>query len=73
MNIDVTKLDRARKNLVLVRERLVMKLGSSTTGAQNHLGLLTSVESDLRELDTLYPVEVKTKSTYTKKEASKSE
>ena len=41
------KVERAIANMEAVEERLVLKLSTSTTGAQAHIGLLTKCQSDL--------------------------
>jgi len=50
MMIDQDKLKRAISNMEGVNERLVLKLASSTTGAQAHIGLITQCHSDLTTL-----------------------
>ena len=51
--MDKVKLDRALANLILVQDRLINKYGSSTTGAQAHLGLITKCNSDIEEVKAL--------------------
>lgn len=59
MTIQVEKLERAIRNMEAVEERLVAKLGTSTTGAQAHIGLLTECRSDLAELYKMLPAPAK--------------
>ena len=54
---DEIKIRKAVANLKLVELRLITKLASSTTGAQAHLGLMTSCRSDRAALEELLPSE----------------
>ena len=60
--VNLLKAEKAMKNLTRLRVRLVEKLASSTTGAQNHVGLLTQCVKDMEAmgliLDSLKVVEV---------------
>lgn len=47
------KLNAAIGRLEFVRDKVVQKLGSGVTQAQGHVGVLTSIDSDLKVLKEL--------------------
>jgi hypothetical protein len=47
------KLNAAILRLEVVRDKVVQKLGSGVTQAQGHVGVLTSIDSDLKVLKEL--------------------
>lgn len=51
--LKMTKTKKALETMSLVRDRIVEKLASSTTGAQAHIGLLSQVETDITNLEAL--------------------
>jgi len=48
--VNTLKAEKAMMNLTRLRVRLVEKLASSTTGAQNHVGLLSQCIKDMDAL-----------------------
>ena len=75
MERKLMKTQKALDTMYLVRDRIVEKLASSTTGAQAHIGLLTQTENDIEKLKGILstlqkmaePVK-EPKRSYTKKE-----
>jgi hypothetical protein len=53
VSVDLKSLNKAKLNLLKVKANVVKKLSVSTTTAQGHLGLISSLRSDLDEIDSM--------------------
>lgn len=61
--IEPEVISRAILNLEKAKGQIVKKLSSSTTAAQGHISLLTSVVNDIENLENLLPKPIKVPAT----------